>query len=271
MTDLRDVSEMLGIPGMNFPDETLSGEVDLERGEPYTPDEVTESIESLRSKLGKQSSDSLEYIDETVAALMREEKAKATGLGEGEKTPGELFRQMTPAQKAALLATYHVKTLTGVSTNHPLWINKEAVPENVSLHWLSPKVTASLGMRGYRRVPLTPETQKWAPNARQLGSAKWITHANYVLCAIDADVALEAEVLRHRRTNDILEEHDERFRSALRSVAGLTGMRREQAEKLDRAGRGIIATRGYDPDVGRQVRERPGTAPVRDLVHGENE
>jgi hypothetical protein len=245
-----------------------SGEVDLQAAP--SGDSVQDiSVETVKARIEKVGAANVDFVDETVAAAMAAEKVEEHNLQEGEKTPGQLFRALTPAQRAALLATYHVQTLTGVSTNHPLWINKEAVPDTLSLHWLSPNIVVRLGMRGYRRVTLTPETQKWVPNCKMLGSANFITHANYVLCAVDADVKLEAEVRAYRMTSGILEEEDERFKSALQSIS-VPGLDSKTARKMAGDGLGAIATRGYDPDAGRQANE--GVKHIRrDLVRGEGE
>jgi hypothetical protein len=102
-------------------------------------------------------------------------------------------------------------------------------------------------MRGYMRVPLTRASLKWVPNVRPLGGTKWITHANYVLGWTPHRLWFEQRVQEYRKTNAILTDEDLQFRSALKSAAGQIGLPASQAAMLDRAGTGIIATRGRDP------------------------
>lgn len=271
MSTLKQTEDLLGMPtgGGDWPE---TSEADLSATPRSDEGVVDESIKSIRERAENIDPDKAEYMDEVVAEALRVQKQKDLQLAEGEKTPGQLFETMGPAQKAALLATHHVEKKHGVSQNHPLWIDRKAVPDTIVVSWLSPFIVNRLGMRGFRRVVPNAQTQRWVPNARQLGSAKFITHANYVLCAIDADVVLERRVEAHRMTNAVLDEQDERFRSALKSVAGAVGLKRETAEQLDRSGRGFVATRGADPELARRVRQHgEGAEPDRVLGSGENE
>lgn len=237
--------------------------------DPFRPDVAEESVEEMREKVAQVDPDTAEYIDEVVARAMQEKKH--SGLKEGELTPGEMFRSLTPEQKAAVFATYQVATPRGVGHDHPFWIDWDAVPKNLFVYWFSPRIVTALGMRGFRLVANTPEARRWVPNARQLGSSKWIEHANYRLVAIDADEKLARDVANHRKTNALLTNSDERFKSALRSAAGMLGLPRDRAEQLDRLGLGLIAIRGLDPDAARQYRETGRARPDRVLGEGEED
>lgn len=261
--------DLLGMPGEA--EGWTPDEVDLTQTPASIEDVAEEDVESMRERAKKVDPNAVEHIDEVVAEALRLQKTADVELEEGQKTPGQMFRELSPAQKAALLATYHVTTLGTSTANHPMWINLDAVPDTIRLAWLSPNIVERLGMRGFRRVLANPRTQKWAPNARQLGSAKFITHANYTLCAIDSDVSLERQVAAYRQTNAILDENDERFRSAIRSGAGQIGLAKDKAAQLDTSGRGVVATRGDDPEFARRVREKGPEHASRDFVQGEGD
>lgn len=249
---------------------TPTAEAELAARQEGADSDVQTTVDAARERLKAIDPDAVEEVDEVVIAAIGEKRRKDLGLKEGEKTAGEMFTHLSPDQKAAVLATYEVTALKGVSISHPLYIDRKAVPDTIVLHWLSPRVTNGLGTRGFRRVLNTPETQKWAPNARQFASQKFITHGTYVLCMIDADTMLERRAKAFQLTNDILEQDDERFRSALLSASGMAGLSKHDAERLDRTGRGVHVTRGADPEYVRRRRTQ-GEDAKRDTVLGEGE
>lgn len=183
--------------------------------------------------------DRADYGDERVVAALEQKKREERGLREDQRTPGQMLRDMTPEQRHAVFQTYQVEGGVNYGSQDPQWINLKAVPSSIHLHWLEEGMVANAGMRGYRKVKLTPETQKWVPNAIQIGSGEFIHFGKYFLGWKDADVYLEEEIRRYRLTNRILETEDETFRSMLQQVPGLRIPRGE--------GTGIVATRGPDP------------------------
>lgn len=261
MSDLKSMNELLGLDESTFQTE----DVDLTASE--TPDAVaTASAAELQLDAETVEPES-DMMDATMAQLLSEKQRVDDKIEEGKQTAAQLFADLKPAQREKLLKTYQLEKPTGVGTSHPFWIDQDKVPKSIVLAWLSPNVVKHLGMRGYKRVLNTAETRKWAPNAYQMGSSKFIVHANYVLGALDAKVALERQVELYRRTNSILDEKDQRFLTMLRSVPGL---RSDIAEKLAVMGRGIYATRGYDPEIGAQINAQAAEL-RRDTVQGEGD
>lgn len=202
-------------------------------------------FEQFRKEVPKTEDLDDDFIDERVAEAMR------TGIDgsfdEKEMTIAQMFRKLSPEQKAAVLATYSAASVQGVGTKAVMWIDESKVPDTIRCGWLSVTIIGELGMRGYARVKRTPTTEKWVPNCKQFGTSTWIKNGPYYLCAIPAAVKLAQEADEYHASNDLVSKNDERFRSALRSIAGSIGMTQREVERRDAESIGVIATRGYDP------------------------
>jgi hypothetical protein len=184
---------------------------------------------------------------ESLTQLVEEHNRVVQDTG---STP-ELFEALSPAGKIKLLELVHVGEMTG--TNESAWhfVDWNVVPSTIHCHWLSPNVIGHLGARGYMRTPNNAQTRKWAPNARQMTSSRYIIHGNMILGYKAKSEWLATLARQHKDRKDRHSAQDPRFSSAFRSVAGSLGMSRAQAEELDRLSPGgMIAHRGPDPFKG---------------------
>jgi len=224
------------------------------RSEDLRNSKVSETAGDTTATDMRVTLDRVDIVDEKFVERLEAQKREEGGLREDQKTPGQMLRSLTPDQKEAVFRTYKTSKRLDFGSQDPMFIARDAVPDSVKLHWLSVNLVPDFGMRGYRRVRYTPETQKWVPNAIQLGSTEHIVHGNYFLGMKDMDTYFEDEVLRYRMTHDILEQEDERFRSMLHEVPGLRDAAKGQ-------GSGFIATRGADP----------GSPSQPDLVSGDGD
>jgi hypothetical protein len=188
------------------------------------------------------------FIDE-VSAQVLEDEAKKAHAEEGDVDFVEIFGQLSPGQRAALLATDALGRIGRMSIRSARWIDMKAVPKHLHLRWISPDlVHAGLGMRGYQPVRKTATTQTWVPNARQYGPHRVFVSGKSILCAIPMREYLARRAAEQQSVQqEVFEDLNEHVRAAVATVHKKLGISRKQAEKIGRDTDGLSMVRGPDP------------------------
>lgn len=248
------------------PGDVLVSENPLVEEEPIVAAEprldVEMDIEQIREAARGIDPATANYFDEIV--LEADKFSPSDGASEDERKIAEVFSDLSPKQREAVMRKYRARVTRRITAESPLFIDevyaKKTAPQ-WHFRWIAPRGIKRFGMRGYRPVVRTAKMMKIVPNCRQLGTGKYIEQADNVLCALPMTEWLHRQAEEWRAVNDVVTEMSEQHKSALSAVAAKIGLSKSDAERLDREGTGLFITRGPDPE----------SPDVADLVSGEDE
>jgi hypothetical protein len=224
--------------------------------------DIEMDIEAIREKALEIDPATANYFDDIV--LEADKIKPIDGATEDERKIAEVFSDLSPKQREAVMRKYRARVTRHITTENPLFIDlvyaKKVAPQ-WHFRWIAPRGIKRFGMRGYRPVVRTAKMLKIVPNCRQIGTNRYIEHADNVLCALPMTEYLHRQATEWRDANQVVTEMSEHHKSAWRAVASKIGLSSRDAERLDREGTGLYIARVPDPESPEQA----------DLVSAEDE
>ena len=212
--------------------------------------DVEMPIEAIREKAREIDPATANYFDEIV--LEADKMTPIDGASEDERKIAEVFSDLSPKQREAVMRKYRARVTRHITSENPLFIDEvyaRKVAPQWHFRWIAPRGIKRFGMRAYRPVVRTPKMAKIVPNCRQIGTSRYIEHADNVLCALPMTEWIHRQAEEWRAANDVVTAMNEQHKSALASVAAKIGLSKSEAERLDRDGTGLYIARGQpDPE-----------------------